>query len=69
MLTAKERDAVIDDGATLAGDVLWTDDERDRWRRFLEVAYAYRYCVRCRLWTMRKETDPCCFLPRMGEPL
>jgi hypothetical protein len=53
MLTTDERDAVLEDGAKLAGDALWAADERDRWRRFPEVAYSYRQCSRCGYWIDR----------------
>lgn len=59
VLTDAERRRILRDGSRLAADVLWTDDEVRRWRRYLEVAYGYEQCDLCELWHRRGRGCPC----------
>jgi hypothetical protein len=58
-LTSAQRQAIIDEGALLINDALWTRDEVLRWRRFMRVAYGWRQCAGCGLWTERKPGVDC----------
>jgi radical SAM protein with 4Fe4S-binding SPASM domain len=59
VLTNDERARILRDGSRLAADVLWTDDEVRRWRRYLEVAYGYDQCDLCDLWHRCGRGCPC----------
>jgi hypothetical protein len=58
-LTSAQRQAIMEEGAGLSNDPLWTRDEVLRWRRFLRVADGWQYCSQCELWTERRQEDPC----------
>ena len=58
-LTDAEHRRIMDEGARLSADVLWSRDEVLRWRRFLKVWTGWRRCDRCGTWTERAPADPC----------